>query len=160
MTAKEQQIDITKQNPHPPSAIRRWFWHWGHSVTDFGWKGNTWRYLLFVGKLYNFETWSIYNWKLQSSRKLSMTYFFGRALSRCSSLLRSPAISLAYVISQNPKRKYWMHIFRYFVSAKYVERCILSNAWNCFCLKELSHEIEMGCLRYEWKAPYLEMNLW
>jgi hypothetical protein len=26
-------------------------------------------------------------------------------------------------------------------------------------LKELSHEIEMGCLWYGLKAPYLEMNL-
>ncbi len=26
-------------------------------------------------------------------------------------------------------------------------------------LKELSHEIEMGCLWYGWKEPYLEMNL-
>ncbi len=27
-------------------------------------------------------------------------------------------------------------------------------------LKELSHEIEMGCFWYGWKEPYLEMNLW
>ncbi len=26
-------------------------------------------------------------------------------------------------------------------------------------LKELFHEIEMGCLWYGWKEPYLEMNL-
>jgi hypothetical protein len=26
-------------------------------------------------------------------------------------------------------------------------------------LKELSYEIEMGCLWYGWKEPYLEMNL-
>ncbi len=26
-------------------------------------------------------------------------------------------------------------------------------------LKEVSHEIEMGCLWYGWKEPYLEMNL-
>jgi hypothetical protein len=28
-----------------------------------------------------------------------------------------------------------------------------------YALKELSHEIEMGCLWYGWKEAYLEMNL-
>ncbi len=32
--------------------------------------------------------------------------------------------------------------------------CSLNND-----LKELSYEIEMGCLWYGWKEPYLEMNL-
>jgi hypothetical protein len=29
----------------------------------------------------------------------------------------------------------------------------------CHNLQELSHEIEMGCLWYGWKEPYLESNL-
>jgi hypothetical protein len=33
------------------------------------------------------------------------------------------------------------------------------NFTKIFYLKELSHEIEMGCLWYGWKEPYLEMNL-
>ncbi len=31
--------------------------------------------------------------------------------------------------------------------------------WAKIHLKELSHEIEMGCLWYGWKEPCLEMNL-